>query len=256
MQDPKNEIGKFLKELCTAPSSSRLEALINGYYTKDAQLIHPCGIATSRNGILSLYELYHLQSQLTDIEVLSVVYDSDPEVNALFIEVIAQTYRVFYVPFSCGPTRCVSIALTTSRIAVPLDRCVSPRLNVRVTLRESNGKYYITKQEDYYYPTDLMVPFVYPLVPLIQLYLAFACWAFSVVVWFFVLVSMVDFIGIKWGYTTKGLDYHATPVHWGGVGPAWDSRSMWTFERAAETLDQALQVVGPSRSSSLRRFSE
>jgi len=218
MQDPKNEIGKFLKELCTAPSSSRLEALINGYYTKDAQLIHPCGIATSRNGILSLYELYHLQSQLTDIEVLSVVYDSDPEVNALFIEVIAQTYRVFYVPFSCGPTR----------------------LNVRVTLRESNGKYYITKQEDYYYPTDLMVPFVYPLVPLIQLYLAFACWACSVVVWFFALASMVDFIGIKWGYTMKGLDYHAAPVHWGGVGPAWDSRSMWTFERAAETLDQAL----------------
>ncbi|KAL5521972.1 hypothetical protein ACEPAF_1828 [Sanghuangporus sanghuang] len=146
MNDPRNEIVSVVKSFCLAKSVSEQRAAINRYFTPDAGFLHPlCSVHPgpgSRDEIAGIYEWYRDMSPDISLEVESFVYD---ESQATAYLNVVQSFHIFLSPFSARPAR----------------------LLVKVTLRKNDedGKYYITQQEDYYQPEEilhLMLPFLAP----------------------------------------------------------------------------------------------
>ncbi|KAI0313793.1 hypothetical protein OF83DRAFT_500961 [Amylostereum chailletii] len=156
MQDPAREISAVVKMLTTAPSATIQQTALARYYTSDAAFRHPiCTVPSahrSRDSILAIYQWYRVMSPKIEMDIRSVVYDSENHV--LFVD-CAQKFHIRFSPF----------------------RPVPARLLVRLTLREENDLWYVCQQEDFYHPEDFVALLVPPLIPPIRFALRAATFA-------------------------------------------------------------------------------
>ncbi|KIY73347.1 hypothetical protein CYLTODRAFT_325107, partial [Cylindrobasidium torrendii FP15055 ss-10] len=144
MEDPTREITKVYS-LITMPSSAQAQrAAVERYFTPEAGFMHPMVKVLpgpgSRERILGIHQYYHIVSTSApgDLTIRSVLFNR--EHGVLDLEVI-QRFHLRFSPFKAKPAR----------------------LLVRLTLQKHAGLHYISMQEDFYHPEDLVSLFLPPL---------------------------------------------------------------------------------------------
>ncbi|KAJ3566222.1 hypothetical protein NP233_g7133 [Leucocoprinus birnbaumii] len=154
MENPQEEIRGVIVQLTSASSPDLQRRTVERYMTPDVAFRHPvCAVEsgpTSRKTVLGIYQWYRVLSPHIEVQVNSVVWDS--EHGYMFLD-IQQWFKLFFVPVRPKPSR----------------------LCTRLTLRkEDDGLYYISMQEDFYHPDDFMALLLPPLVPFIHMVLLIA----------------------------------------------------------------------------------
>ncbi|KIY73359.1 hypothetical protein CYLTODRAFT_439917 [Cylindrobasidium torrendii FP15055 ss-10] len=155
MQNPAAEISDVFHKLTMASTQEIQLNTIKTYFTPDAGFKHPlCKVQqgeNSRENLLGIYQWYRIMSPKIIGEVKSVIYDASLDV--IILEVV-QTFHIFLSPFKPAKSR----------------------LNVRLTLQDIGGLHYISLQEDYYHPEDLIALVLPPLIPIVSLILIIAAY--------------------------------------------------------------------------------
>ncbi|KAE9394962.1 hypothetical protein BT96DRAFT_923202 [Gymnopus androsaceus JB14] len=150
MQDPEREITAVVLSLITAETPDiQLEAF-KKYVASDVGFKHPlCYVPPSRDSreiLLGIYQWYRIMSPKIVAEIHSVVYDKE---NHIILLDVSQIFHLRFSPFKPAWSR----------------------LLVRITLKEINGLYYISFQEDFYHVEDfarLLVPMLAPVIRFAQ----------------------------------------------------------------------------------------
>ncbi|EIW78036.1 hypothetical protein CONPUDRAFT_32584, partial [Coniophora puteana RWD-64-598 SS2] len=155
MQNPKDEVRVLLTDLCTAPNAKALEGIFQKYYTPDARLLNPVCQAGTRKGIQNIFELYRIMSPNTEARTKSVMYDESTKVVMLEAE---HNFHLWFSPFPKKPAR----------------------VNVRLSLKEINGRLFIYQQEDLYHWVDVAAMILPPLAPIVGIMLALSGWMMGI----------------------------------------------------------------------------
>ncbi|PFH49149.1 hypothetical protein AMATHDRAFT_131510, partial [Amanita thiersii Skay4041] len=147
MQDPVKEIKAVVLQLTTASSPDQQKLAIYKYFAPNAGFRHPlCQVdpgPLSRESILGIYQWYRVISPHISMHIDNVVYD---EPHAVLLLDVTQVFHLFFVPVNPAPSR----------------------LLVRLTMKQQNGLYIITMQEDFYHPDDVTSLLFPPLSPLVR----------------------------------------------------------------------------------------
>jgi len=161
MEDPLREIGGVVRAFTVAESADAQRAALRKYATHDMEFQHPsCAIAKSprsRDLILGVYQWYRVMSPELSVQVENVVFD-EPTLT-IFLDVI-QTFHIRISPFKPIPSY----------------------LFVKIHLTKRHDLYYISSQENFIHPPDVVALLLPPLVPLFRLLLlvsALACNLFA-----------------------------------------------------------------------------
>ncbi|KDQ57980.1 hypothetical protein JAAARDRAFT_78444 [Jaapia argillacea MUCL 33604] len=153
MERPAEEIERVIKLLVEAVSPEVQLAAVQKYFTPDAEFRHPiCQVVSgpnSREDIVGIFQWYRIMSPKIHIDVNSTFWN--PQDKTL----VTDSTQVFHIRYS---------------LLAP----APARLLTRIQLREIDGLYYISKQEDFYHPEDLANLVVPPLAPIVRLILSFA----------------------------------------------------------------------------------
>ncbi|KAF8197124.1 hypothetical protein BJ912DRAFT_954843 [Pholiota molesta] len=153
MENPVKEIKSVVYQLTATNSPDVQKAALESYMTSDVAFRHPvCSVNSgpnSRDTVLGIYQWYRILSPKIDIQVESIVFDSDQ--NVIYLEGV-QWFKLFILPFKPAPARLI----------------------VRLTLRKQEGLFYISEQEDFYHTDDFAALLLPPIAPFIRLALVIA----------------------------------------------------------------------------------
>ncbi|KIK64208.1 hypothetical protein GYMLUDRAFT_40497 [Collybiopsis luxurians FD-317 M1] len=151
MQDPEHEITSVVLQLTTAESPDIQKAAFEKYVSPDVGFKHPlCYVPPSRNSretLLGIYQWYRVLSPRIIGKMNNVVYDKE---NHILLLDMSQIFHIRLSPFKPAWSR----------------------LLVRVTLREVDGLFYISYQEDFYHTEEfanLLIPFLTPAILLVKI---------------------------------------------------------------------------------------
>ncbi|KIM44240.1 hypothetical protein M413DRAFT_443262 [Hebeloma cylindrosporum] len=146
MENPVKEIVSIVQQLVATDSPNVQKAALETYMTPDVAFRHPVCVveshANSRDTLLGIYQWARVLSPRVEIKVDSIVFDENRRV--MYLESV-QWFKLFFLPTIASPARLIT----------------------RLTLREKNGLYYISQQEDFYHPEDfaaLLVPAITPVI--------------------------------------------------------------------------------------------
>ncbi|EJD48242.1 hypothetical protein AURDEDRAFT_113076 [Auricularia subglabra TFB-10046 SS5] len=150
MDRPAEQLAHVVRE-CTGAlheSADVQRAAIERYYAPDCEFNHPlCRVSSapsSRDDVLRVYQWYRIMSPTLKLAVDEVVLDEKTDVAYLQV---TQTFHLRWSPLKPAPARLV----------------------VKVNLVRDGGLWYISRQEDFYQPEDLLYLTIPPLAHIVIL---------------------------------------------------------------------------------------
>ncbi|KAF8495883.1 hypothetical protein F5888DRAFT_505098 [Russula emetica] len=150
MEHPEVEIERVVQMLVRPASPDVQQAAVRKYFTSNAGFRHPMysvkPATNSRDGILGIFQWYHVLSRYIELYVDNISYDVEKSI--LFLD-MAQVFHIRCSPFPPARTR----------------------LLTRLTLHKEGARYYIAYQEEFFHPDDFFAMIVPPLFKPVNLIL-------------------------------------------------------------------------------------